>query len=153
MRDDWDMREGSINLIELVFMGMIITALIGFTIILSVGFLFFLDYLFLGNVIHWRFEVAWGLTILLYGVLFFKWSSNPTDWLPIKLGHKIQWDFNTALSTRPIVNADARALAQNNEITKWLKENISPFMYARENYNIYYFLRRSDYIAFKLRWT
>lgn len=147
--DDWDMREGNDNLIGLVLVG----AVIGSLLVFSVTSLFFLDYLLLGNIIYWSFEVAWGAMILLYSVLFFKWSPNPTDWLPIKFGHKIQWDFNTALSTRPIVGADARALTQNNEITEWLKENISPFMYARENYNIYYFLRRSDYIAFKLRWT
>lgn len=133
--DDWDMREGNDNLIGLV---LLMGTAIGSLLVFSVASLFFLDYLFLGNIIHWSFEFAWGAMILLYSVLFFKWSPNPTDWLPIKFGHKIQWDFNLAL---------------NNEITKWLKENISPFMYARENYNIYYFLKKSDYVAFKLRWT
>jgi len=156
MYDNFDYHEGDglPNTLVGIILMMVVVFLISATLLIlfvgSLSSLFLLDYLFLGNIIHWSFEVIWGSLIFLYGSFFLKWSANPTDWLPIKFGHKLQWDSNAA---RPIANADARALAQNNEIIKWLKENISPFMYAKENYNTCYFLKKSDYVAFKLRWT
>ena len=157
MHDDLDVGDGLPDtLVGLIFFAIEFFLSIGTLLILVVGFLsalFFFDYLFLGNIIHWGFEVAWGLTIILYSVLFFKWSLNPTDWIPIKFGHKIQWNFNATISTIPAANGDAQAIDLDKEITKWLKENVSPLIYAKENYNTYYFLRKSDYIAFKLRWT
>lgn len=158
MHDDLDVGDGFTDtLTGFIVMTTGIFLLVVTLLILFVGFLsalFLLDHLFLGNIIHWGLEVVWGLMILLYWRLFFKFSTpNPTDWIPIKLGHKIQWNFNATISTSPAANGDAQAIDLDKEITKWLKENVSLFMYARGNYDTYYFLRRSDYIAFKLRWT
>ncbi len=157
MHDDLDVGDGLpdtlVGIISVVVGVFLIAPTLLIFFVGSLSALFLLDYLFLGNIIHWGFEVAWGLTIILYSVLFFKWSLNPTDWIPIKFGHKIQWNFNATISTIPAANGDAQAIDLDKEITKWLKENVSPFMYAKENYNTYYFLRKSDYIAFKLRWT
>lgn len=157
MHDDLDVGDGLPDtLVGIIFMVVGIFLIVITLLILFVGFLsalFLLDYLFLGNVIHWSLEVIWGLGLLLYGSFFLKWSPNPTDWIPLKFGHKFQWKFNAPLSINPAVNVDVHAIALDKEITKWVKENVSPLMYAKEDYNTYYFLRKSDYIAFKLRWT
>lgn len=158
MYDNFDYREGDglpdtlVGLILMVVGVFLIAATLLILFVSSVSALFLLDYLFLGNIIHWSLEVIWGLGLLLYGNFFLKWSANPTDWIPIALGHRILWDYEASLKTTA-ANTDENAIVLNEEITKWLKENVSPLMYAKENYNTYYFLRKSDYIAFKLRWT
>lgn len=118
--------------------GIVLTFLIGF-----LSILFWVDYLFLGSIIHWSIEGVWGLMMLFYCDFTIRWSVNPTDWIPIHFGHKIEW----------YINPDIGIRATDTEISKWVKENVSSLLYAKQSsHYTYYFLRRSDYIAFKLRW-
>lgn len=152
MHDDLDVGDGFTDTLTGFIITIGIFLFIATLLILFVSFLsslFLLDYLFLGNIIHWSLEVIWGLGLLLYSNFFLKWSPNPTDWPSFKFGHKLQWSFHGAISINP---GDAHAIALDKEITKWVKENVSPLMYAKEKYDTYYFLRKSDYMAFKLRW-
>ena len=95
MYDNFDYREGDsfpdtlVGIIFVVVGVFLISATLLILFVGSLSALFLLDYLFLGNIIHWSLEVIWGLGLLLYGNFFLKWSPNPTDWLPITFGHKI----------------------------------------------------------------
>ncbi len=123
----------------LIVFAVIIIMAAGITTIGAFAFHLF-DFFLFDNIIHWHIELAFGvICIPIVCFIMSDYSKNPMVWY---------------IHCRKI-DVEYKKLedGEHEEMTKWIDENINGYWIANKYDNNYRFARKSDAVAFKLRWS
>lgn len=100
-----------------------------------------IDYWFLGNSVPLLIDIILGITPHAYIVMVARWDSwNPFVWYMKK--HRFRFEIPNKLWSE-----------KHEEFDKWIEENIKyKLLLTCKVQTSYYFMRKTDAMAFKLRW-
>lgn len=141
--EDYDVRHKSTPLESFLGLMIGITIIVVFlTIIIGVIFVpWAVDYWLLGNSVPLLIDIILGITPHAYIVMVARWDSwNPIIWYIKK--HRFRFDIPNKLW-----------MDKHEEFDIWIEENIKyKALLTHKVQTSYYFMRKIDAMAFKLRW-
>ncbi len=108
-------------------------------VVFSAGVLHIIDTLAFGNFLSWYWEFGFGgICLPIFCFMMSDYSKNPIVWY---MNYKK-------------LDVDYRQLEKDeyDEMKEWIDENVQGHWVANRYYNRYRFVRKSDAMAFKLRW-
>jgi hypothetical protein len=128
-----------------IIIGMTLAIIIFISLfVIIVGIIFIpwaIDYWFLGNSVPLLIDIILGITPHAYIVMVARWDSwNPFVWYMKK--HRFRFEIPNKLWSE-----------KHEEFDKWIDENIRyKDLLTCKVQTSYYFMRKTDAMAFKLRW-